>query len=134
MGKEAEEMKVRYFRVLTTLAAGALVASLLAEPAGAAFPGTNGEILFQSDRTTMASPEGDYEIFTMNPDGTNVIQLTFNAATDHSPTFSPDGTKIAFTSTRDESLDVFKMNSGGTSQTNMTNDASGDLDPDWQPF
>lgn len=67
-----------------------LVAGLAsaAVPAGAAFPGANGKIAFTSDRNTGAgvvNPEGDSEIFAMNPDGSGVEQLTKNADFDRAP-------------------------------------------------
>ena len=67
------------------LAAAMMAASLLAPtPAQAsAFPGANGKIVFTSNRTTgtgVNNPEGELEIFTMNPDGTGLKQLTKNTA------------------------------------------------------
>jgi hypothetical protein len=50
-----------------------------ADPTAAVFPGNNGGIALTSDRVTLDNPEGDSEIFTMNPDGVGVTQFTFNA-------------------------------------------------------
>jgi hypothetical protein len=50
-------------------------------------PVVNGKIAFQSDR------DGNYEIYTMNADGSGQINLSNNAAYDYSPVFSPDGSK-----------------------------------------
>jgi len=53
-----------------------------------------------------SSVDGDYEIYTMNINGTGLNQLTRNSATltnkemDTEPSFSPDGKKIIFTSGR----------------------------------
>ena len=53
---------------------------------------SSGRIAFYSDR------HGNQEIYVMDADGSNVTRLT-NASTDeHSPVWSPSGTKIAFTS------------------------------------
>ncbi len=41
---------------------------------------------------------GKYEIYTINPDGSNQQQLTSNNADDECPTISPDGSQIAFSS------------------------------------
>src|SRR5215207_597952 len=115
-----------------------LAASLLAPgPAQAsAFPGANGKIVFSSDRTTgtgVHNPEGDLEIFSMNPDGTALKQLTKNTAGDFNPSYSSDGKKIAFSSARAGNLDVFVMNAGGTNQTDITPNTRGEINPDWQP-
>ena len=77
---------------MKALAAGLLIltmmiASLLApsQAQASAFPGANGKIAFASDRTTgtgVNNPEGDFEIFTMNPDGTGLKQLTKNNPAD----------------------------------------------------
>ena len=87
--------------MLFTLALGAALAALVAlvgSPAREAEAAIATKIVFESDRTTgpgVNNPTGDYEIFRMNPDGTGVRQLTFNAVDDTEATLSSDGTKIA---------------------------------------
>ena len=46
--------------------------------------------------------------------------LTNNAATDDQPAWSPDGTKIAFTSDREGNTDIYVMNVDGSSPTRLT--------------
>src|SRR6185503_12230123 len=48
-------------------------------------------IAFQSDRAG-----GDYQIWTMNADGSNPRQLSHAESDDRHPVFSPDGTQVAF--------------------------------------
>ena len=57
----------------------------------------------------------DRDIYVMNPDGTGQINLTNNVAFDGGPAWSPDGTMIAFQTTRDGlGGDVYVMNADGT--------------------
>src|SRR5207302_3112475 len=68
----------------------------------------NGKIVFTSDRQN----DGGIKLWTMNSDGSNQTQLTFETdrgpnlpgyipVYDQAPKWSPDGTKIAFLSMRD---------------------------------
>jgi Tol biopolymer transport system component len=68
----------------------ALSVLAVAMPAQAAFPGTNGKIVFSSDR------DGDQDIYTVNPDGSGLTQLTNNSGGDVAPSWSADGNYIVF--------------------------------------
>ena len=68
----------------------------------------------------------------MDANGANPVRLTNNPASDLQPTFSPDGQKIAFSSSRAGSPEIFVMNADGTSPANLTNDDGADRNPDWQ--
>ncbi len=88
-----------------------LAASLSAEPAQAAFPGTNGKISFSRNN----------DVFTMDANGSNQTNRSNNAAADGTSAFSPDGTKIVFRSDRDGKDEIYLMNADGTGQTRLTN-------------
>ena len=66
------------------------------------FPGTNGKIIFASDR------DGNKEIYVMDADGSNATRLTNNSTREYYPSWSPDGSKIAFVSDRDGGTDASK--------------------------
>jgi Tol biopolymer transport system component len=85
-------------------------------------------IVFQTDR------DGDFEIYTMNADGTGAARLTSSPGWDLAPVWSPDGTKIAFQSFRDGNSEIYVMNADGSGQTRLTNDPATDYFPDWQPL
>ncbi len=94
------------------VACASIALALTASPSEAAFPGENGKIVFESERTTgpgVDNPTGDVEIFTMNPNGTNLTQLTSNTEDDTAPAYSPDGAYIAFTSHRDGNGEIYEM-------------------------
>jgi Tol biopolymer transport system component len=69
----------------------------------------------------------------MNADGSGQTNLTNNAAWDYGPAWSPDGSKIAFTSSRDGDSEIYVMNPDGSDQTNLTNNAARDEEPAWSP-
>ncbi len=50
----------------------------------------------------------------MNPDGTNQTNITNNAAADTEPNYSPDGSKIIFTTNRDGNNEIYRMNADGS--------------------
>ncbi|MBC8142991.1 MAG: PD40 domain-containing protein, partial [Armatimonadetes bacterium] len=77
--------------------------------------------------------DGNYEIYSMNSDGTSQIRLTNSATDDDFPSYSPDGNKIVFSSSRDGNYEIYSMNSDGTNPTRLTNSAGGDLYPSYSP-
>jgi len=117
--------------LLVAVALGLLALLLVkANPAEGALPGDNGRIVFVSSG----------EIYTMMPDGTDIKQLTSNAAADGQPAWSPDGTQIAFTSNRDAiragDFQIYKMDADGTNQIRLTTDSplyDRRVRPAWSP-
>ena len=80
----------------------------------ASFPGSNGRIVFVSSR------DGNPEIYSMNPDGSDLRRLTTNPGSDDAPAVSADGATIAFASDRDGNFDIYAMNADGTAVHNVT--------------
>lgn len=84
-------------------------------------------IVFFSDR------DGNYEIYSMNPDGSDQTRMTDNPATDRQPSFSPNGKKILFVSERDGNVEIYVMNADGSNQKRLTDNPSGDHCPFFSP-
>jgi outer membrane protein OmpA-like peptidoglycan-associated protein len=74
---------------------------------------------------------GDYNIYSIRPDGSDLLQLTRRIAVDIEPTWSPDGEYIAFVSYVHKNWNLWKMKADGTRLTQLTNHPKFDGGPDW---
>jgi hypothetical protein len=79
------------------------------------------------------SLEGSEDIFVMRENETDLVNLTQNPAFDGSPSWSPDGSKIAFSSERNGVLDIYIMTAAGSLLANLTNHSAPDFTPAWSP-
>ena len=120
-------VKVVLVAAAAVLAACVVALASMERPAEAAFPGSNGKLTFASNR------DGNYEIYTMNADGSNQTRLTNNSEGDFRPAWSPDGSKIAFDSQRETNgpVQIYIMDADGSNQTRLTNNTADDHAPDW---
>ncbi len=73
-----------------------------------------------------------YEIYTMNSDGSNLQQLTTNTDLDGHPAWSPDDTRIAYASFRAPlGESIITMTADGTEIDDLTPDGISDNDPEY---
>jgi WD40 repeat protein len=73
------------------------------------------------------------DIMTVTSDGNGGRRLTTQPLADADPAWSPDGSRVAFTSERDGNSEIYVMNADGTNQVRLTTSASLDSRPAWSP-
>lgn len=73
------------------------------------------------------------EIMVMNTDGTEAMNLTRNAWFDGWPSWSPDGTRIAFSSNRSDAYQIYVMNADGSGVMRVVDSPYTDVRPQWLP-
>jgi len=90
---------------------------------------TGTKVLFESDRdlVTGGNSDGNYELFTMGIDGSNIVQLTNtvnpNGIGSVAPRWTPDTKTIVFRGDGADNFQLFRMNGDGSNLVQMT----------WQP-
>ena len=88
-----------------------------------------GRIVFINDRS------GSWQLYTINPDGSNLFQVTDLAPTDDDawfPSISPDGKRIAFNYNTGNGPDLYVVNADGSGLQQLTHDHNS-LWPRWSP-
>jgi TolB protein len=77
-----------------------------------------------------AGTEGASQIFVIEADGSNLMQLTDDAEDSTDPTWSPDGAWIAFTRGGDHT-DIYALTPDGSYERRMTDSPENEYGPDW---
>lgn len=109
-------------------------------------PNRNSRPAWTKDGTKIAyvsrmGTTSNYEIFSMNPDGSGNARINRNSDSFESePVWSPDGTHVAFISNRpvsentfDSRFNIFMMDINGENQVLLTNIDGSSSSPDWSP-
>tara|TARA_B100000029_G_scaffold490166_1_gene548876 strand:+ start:1737 stop:2639 length:903 start_codon:yes stop_codon:yes gene_type:complete len=76
---------------------------------------------------------GNFDIYRMAADGTNLIQLTEHAGLDTRAAWSPDGMRIAYTSLREGNYDIYVMDAFGAEGMRVTTNPGKDDFVTWHP-
>ena len=76
----------------------------------------------------------NFEIYVMDANGRNRENLSNHPVHDMDPDWSPDGTKIAFVSDRnDAAYQIYVMDADGKNQIRLTDGPDAKREPDWSP-
>ncbi len=89
-------------------------------------------ILFVSDREAVEDYYQD-DIYKIRPDGADLTRLTDHPEEDTAPSWSLDGTQIAFVREMPESYEIFVMDADGANQRRLTDNLAYDWSPTWSP-
>jgi Tol biopolymer transport system component len=82
-------------------------------------------IAFTSNR------DGQNDIYIMNADGSNPVNLTNNPSDDQQPAWSSDGSWILFTTNRDGNYEVYAIQVNNLETRNLSNNPASDMQPSW---
>jgi TolB protein len=76
---------------------------------------------------------GEINIHTIDPAGRRPRQLTRSAGRNESPDWSPDGSMIVFSSTREGASRIYVMTAYGTDQRRLLSLPGEQTSPRWSP-
>ena len=114
-------------RELAVLVFGLVAAGVTTQGSGAGAQDLEGLIAFYSNR------DGNYEIYSIRPDGSDLKRLTFDPASDQTPAWSPDGRRLAFRSERSGGGNLYVMDADGGSLRRLTMGPGDDSQSAWSP-
>ncbi|MEI6758565.1 MAG: Tol-Pal system beta propeller repeat protein TolB [Chlorobium sp.] len=77
---------------------------------------------------------GEINIFTINADGSGLMQLTGKSGENESPSWSPDSEMIVFSSSRDGKKMLYVMSSTGENQRRLLQIEGEQMQPSWSLF
>lgn len=81
-----------------------------------------------------SNPGGDWEIYTMDTQRGVLRRLTSHPGVDRQPTWSPDGTRIAFVrDVGEDNPELHVMEADGSAAVRITEAIGEDLSPAWSP-
>jgi len=96
---------------------------------GPAWSPDGSKIAFHSER------DGNSEIYTMNPDGTNVTRLSYTSLTDREPAWHPAGTTLAVSTfcTCNGRFQIYVSGISHWAASRITYSYAFDVHPSWSP-
>ena len=87
-----------------------------------------GRIFFASSRDQFGN-----DIYSMNPDGGDVVRLTTSSLSESHPAVSADGSRVVFVRGSSNATELWTMNADGSNQQQITNESLDVESPCWSP-
>ncbi len=73
------------------------------------------------------------QLYVLDPVNGDVRRLTIAPGDQYQPTQSPDGTQIAFSTTRDGNSEIYVMNADGSEPRLLSHGSAKEGEPSWSP-
>jgi Tol biopolymer transport system component len=80
-----------------------------------------------------ALPLPSTDIFTMDADGSSMVNLTHSDAFEGAPAWSPSGRRLVFERGTYPNTDIYRIDEDGSDMVALTTGRAFDLRPDWSP-
>ena len=88
---------------------------------------------FSPDGSKIAfvSRSGNFDVYVVNTDGSNLTRITQDMGDNEDPTWSPDGNYLGFRSTRTGTSQIWMSTEDGAHQVQLSNGKGNYSNPDW---
>ncbi len=90
-------------------------------------------VAYRSAVVDVVIPRGNWQIFQVRADGSDLKNLIMDGDYNSTPVFSPDGKQIAFSSERDDNSDIYTFDRISLQTVRLTRNPSIDTEPSWSP-
>jgi TolB protein len=80
------------------------------------------------------TPEHQFKLCLISPDGQKRVRITSGSGVDDSPSWSPDGRHLVFSSTAEGKSHIYIVNSDGTDLERITSGGVAHTSPSWSPI
>jgi TolB protein len=120
-------------RLVTALLGGLLLAAIAVASSAPAQPDADGNLIAFSRCRLPDSCDAGADIWVIRPDASGLTRLTRDGTHNDSPSWSPDGRRIAFVSGLGRFDTIWTMKANGTGMRRVTSPRGLDEQPTWSP-